>query len=63
MGADLAAVCREAATIAVREHVQAQTEGVAAAVEDIVLTQAYFKTALEEIRPENANLAEEADEL
>ena len=49
VGADLAAMCREAATAAVREHVRAQSEGEPTPVEDIVLTQAHFEAALEEI--------------
>jgi transitional endoplasmic reticulum ATPase len=53
VGADLAALCRAAATAAVREHVQAKSEGKEAPVEDIVLTQAHFEQALEEIRAEN----------
>jgi transitional endoplasmic reticulum ATPase len=63
VGADLAALCRGAATVAVREHVQAQTEGEASAVEDIVLTQAHFDEALEEISPEDADLDTEGDGL
>jgi transitional endoplasmic reticulum ATPase len=55
VGADLAALCREAATAAVREHVRAQSEGEPADVEDIVLTQAHFEAALEEINPEMAD--------
>jgi transitional endoplasmic reticulum ATPase len=48
VGADLAAICREAATAAVREHVQSQSSDDPTAVEDIVLTQAHFEAALEE---------------
>jgi SpoVK/Ycf46/Vps4 family AAA+-type ATPase len=50
IGADLAALCQGAATGAVREHVQAQSDGEATPVEDIVLTQAHFEAALAEIR-------------
>jgi transitional endoplasmic reticulum ATPase len=50
VGADLAALGRAAATAAVREHVQAKSEGRDAPVEEIVLTQAHFEAALEELR-------------
>jgi transitional endoplasmic reticulum ATPase len=63
VGADLAALCREAATVAVREHVRSQTEGSATAVEDIVLTQAHFEAALEEVSPEDADPDDEDDSL
>jgi transitional endoplasmic reticulum ATPase len=62
VGADLAALCREAARTAVREHVRAQSEGEPTDVEDIVLTQAQFEAALDEIRPETADSGG-ADEL
>lgn len=50
-GADVEAVCREAATNAVREHVRASAEGETTDVEDIVLTMADFEAALEEVKP------------
>ncbi|NUC73039.1 CDC48 family AAA ATPase [Haloterrigena sp. SYSU A558-1] len=53
-GADVEAVCREAATIAVREHVRAEAEGEDRDVEAIVLTAEHFERALEEISPESA---------
>jgi len=49
VGADVAALCRGAATAAVREHVRSQSGDEPTAVEDIVLTQAHFEEALEEI--------------
>ena len=49
VGADIEAVCREAATMAVREHVEAQRAGEAADVEDIVLTADHFERALEDV--------------
>ncbi|MFC7078691.1 CDC48 family AAA ATPase [Haloarcula halophila] len=49
VGADVAAMCRGAATAAVREHVRSQSSDEPTAVEDIVLTQAHFESALEEI--------------
>ncbi|QSG13652.1 ATPase of the AAA+ class, CDC48 family [Halapricum desulfuricans] len=59
VGADLAALCREAATAAVREHVRALSGDEPTDVEDIVLTQAHFAAALEEINPgANAEVAE-----
>jgi transitional endoplasmic reticulum ATPase len=61
VGADLAALCREAATTAVREHVQSQSEETPTAVEDIVLTQAHFDAALEVLRGEDGD-RDEADE-
>jgi len=61
VGADLAALCREAATVAVREHVRSQTEDEPTAVENIVLTGAHFDEALAEISPENND--EETDGL
>ena len=63
VGADLAALCREAATAAVREHVRAQSEGEPTAVEDIVLTQSRFEAALEEIGREDADLDSGTDRL
>ncbi len=56
VGADLAALCREAATRAVREYFRAQSEGEPTAVEDIVLTQAHFVTALGDVETEDAPL-------
>jgi transitional endoplasmic reticulum ATPase len=46
VGADVEAVCREAATAAVREHV-----ATGSAVDDIVVTAAHFETALAEVDP------------
>ena len=46
VGADVEAVCREAATAAVREHVDTGS-----AVDDIVITAAHFETALAEVEP------------
>ncbi len=50
VGADIEAICREAAQAAVREHVR---EG--SAVEDIVLTAAHFEQALEEVEPQEGD--------
>ncbi len=60
VGADLAALCREAATGAVREHVLAETEGTPTPVEAIVLTGAHFDAALDELDLA-ADPADEAD--
>ncbi|MFC6863894.1 CDC48 family AAA ATPase [Halomicroarcula sp. GCM10025817] len=53
VGADVAALCRGAATAAVREHVRSQSGGEPTAVEDIVLTQAHFDAALTELTDES----------
>ncbi|TYL35914.1 AAA family ATPase [Natronococcus pandeyae] len=53
-GADVEAVCREAATIAVREHVEAEAAGEESDVEAIELTADHFERALEEVSPESA---------
>ncbi|MFC4451241.1 CDC48 family AAA ATPase [Halorussus aquaticus] len=63
VGADLAALCREAATAAVREHVRSQSGEEPMAVEDIVLTQAHFDAALADINPEDADDSSETDEV
>ena len=49
VGADIEAVCREAATIAVREYVHATANGEAASVDEIELTMNHFEQALEEV--------------
>jgi len=49
VGADIEAVCREAATIAVREYVRATASGEAANVDEIELTMNHFEQALEEV--------------
>ncbi|SFC05130.1 transitional endoplasmic reticulum ATPase [Halobiforma haloterrestris] len=53
-GADLEAVCREAATIAVRDHVRAEAEGEDRDVDEIELTGDHFERALEDVSPESA---------
>jgi transitional endoplasmic reticulum ATPase len=52
VGADIEAVCREAATIAVREHVRDGTD-----VVDIELTMDHFERALEEVGGDGDELA------
>jgi len=52
VGADIEAVCREAATAAVREHVEAAAAGEAGPVEDIELTAAHFEAAIEAVASE-----------
>jgi transitional endoplasmic reticulum ATPase len=49
VGAELAAVCREAATAAVRDHVRAQRAGEPAAVADMVVTQRQFAAAVRDV--------------
>ena len=49
VGAELASLCRTAATAAVREHVEARADGQPAPVEEMALTQAQFAAALTEI--------------
>ncbi len=56
VGADVAAVCREAATIAVREYVHDD----AADVEGIVLTMDHFEQALEAV---DAGSGEDTDRI
>ncbi len=51
-GADVEAVCREAATIAVREHVHAEAAGEERDVEAIELTAEHFEQAIEEVSPD-----------
>ena len=48
VGADIETICREAATIAVREYVQTAAED-EASVDDIVLTMEHFERALDEV--------------
>jgi transitional endoplasmic reticulum ATPase len=50
-GADIEAVCREAATAAVRDHVEAAADGESAPVESIELTAAHFEQALAAVEP------------
>ncbi|WP_049924110.1 CDC48 family AAA ATPase [Halopiger djelfimassiliensis] len=52
-GADIEAVCREAATIAVRDHVQAEAAGEERDVDEIVLTAGHFEQARQEVSPES----------
>jgi transitional endoplasmic reticulum ATPase len=47
VGADIEAVCREAATRAVREHVEAADDE--SSVDDLQLTMAQFEAALDEV--------------
>ncbi len=63
VGADLASLCREAATAAVREHVQATAAGEASSVDDIVLTRAHFELALEEVKPSSESDLKGIDHL
>ena len=49
VGADVEAVCREAAQTAVREYVRATRAGDAASVDDIELTMDHFEQALEDV--------------
>jgi len=63
VGADLAALCREAATTAVREHVRAQTDSEPTPVEDIVITNAHFEAALADLTREDDDLDGGVDDL
>ena len=60
VGADIEAVCREAATIAVRDHVTAAATDENAAVDDIYLTADHFEQALEEVDAESAGVETDA---
>ncbi len=57
-GADIEAVCREAATIAVREHVRAEAAGEERDVDEIELTADHFERALEAVSPESGDAFE-----
>ncbi len=57
-GADIEAVCREAATIAVREHVHAAAAGEDRDADEIELTADHFERALEDISPESGTALE-----
>jgi len=61
VGADIEAVCREAATIAVRDHVAAAATDEDAAVDDLYLTADHFEQALEEVDAESAGVETETD--
>ncbi len=63
VGADLASLCREAATAAVREHVRATAAGEASAVGEIVLTRNHFELALEEVGPSSESGIRGVDHL
>lgn len=54
VGADIEAVCREAATIAVREHVREATDGESRDVEALELTADHFERALDEVEPQGS---------
>ena len=51
VGADIGAVCREAAATAVREYVHTSRDGEPSSVEDIVLTSEHFEQALDDVGP------------
>ena len=56
VGAELAALCRTAATEAVRAHVHARNKGRPAAVEEMRLTRLGFAAALDEVSDENRTI-------
>ena len=56
VGAELAALCRTAATEAVRAHVHARDEGRPAVVEEMRLTRPGFEAALNEISDEDRTI-------
>ena len=60
VGADIEAVCREAATIAVRDHVTAAATDENAAVDDIYLTADHFEQALGEVDAASAGVETDA---
>lgn len=49
VGAEIEAVCREAATVAVREYVNAKSEEEGASPDEVELAEEHFKTVLEEV--------------
>ncbi|MDY6819669.1 MAG: CDC48 family AAA ATPase [Halobacteriales archaeon] len=63
VGADIAAVCREAATIAVREYVHSAADDSSTDVEDITVTMDHFEQALEEINPDDTDKDDQLGEL
>jgi transitional endoplasmic reticulum ATPase len=63
VGADLASLCREAATAAVREHVRATADGEESPVDEIELTRAHFEQALDEVGPSTESDVEGVDHL
>jgi transitional endoplasmic reticulum ATPase len=56
VGAELAALCRKAATEAVRAHVRARDDGQPAAVEEMRLTRPGFEAALAEISDDDRTI-------
>ena len=56
VGAELAALCRKAATEAVRGHVHARTKGQPAAVEEMRLTRPGFAAALTEVSDDDRTI-------
>lgn len=49
VGADVEAICREAATIAVTEYIESATADEDVAIEDIVLTREHFEQAIDSV--------------
>ncbi|MFB6206951.1 MAG: AAA family ATPase, partial [Haloglomus sp.] len=60
-GADIEAVCREAAQLAVREYVRATGRDESASVDDIELTMDHFERALEEVDADAGGERDEGD--
>jgi transitional endoplasmic reticulum ATPase len=58
VGADIEAVCREAAQTAVREHVHATAAGESSDAGELVLTADHFEQAIDEIDPQVTEPAE-----
>ncbi|MFB6156535.1 MAG: CDC48 family AAA ATPase [Haloferacaceae archaeon] len=52
VGADIEAVCREAAQVAVRDHVRATAEGEGRDADEIVITADHFDRAFDEVEPQ-----------
>ena len=61
VGAEIEAICREAATIAVRDHVTAADTDEETPVDDLYLTAAHFEQAIEEVDAGTASFDPEAD--
>ncbi|MFB6270565.1 MAG: CDC48 family AAA ATPase [Halobacterium sp.] len=57
VGADVEAVCREAAQIAVREYVTAVQDGDDPALDSVVVTRDHFEQALETVDPQDTDAA------
>ncbi|ESS07729.1 MAG: AAA family ATPase, CDC48 subfamily [uncultured archaeon A07HN63] len=61
VGADIEAICREAATVAVRDHVTAADTDADTPVDELYVTADHFEEAVEEVDTESAAFETDAD--